>query len=491
MKRRLIAVLLCVSLLCGCSGAEESLPDENTPVQENGIVLLEPADTEQSVTSSEAEVLPETTAETATVQTNEESAETSENAPNEQDKQTVETETSEESASQESESVKPAEETNKQDNSAPSNETAYEYTRSDLDVLLKQAADSSYVTGLSVALFDQSGIVHTYNTGYADKENGVLCDDDTVYRVASVSKFVAALSLMTLYDKGELTPDSDLAELTGLPFKGNTPVKLWNLLTHTAGIGDTAAYQSAVNYKYGIKGGVYTPIEELLPNSSTGSVGAAYSYTNFGAGVMGAVIERVSGEYFCEYAYANLFAPMGLNAGYAIDQISDRSRIANVYLGGELNYTPKHSFRDCEYYRGYELGESYFTANTELLISCPDLARIGMMISGDGSFNGKHILSPEAVKLVNSVWYKTGGSFDMGLCTRIYDGNIVEGRTIYGHPGQALGNVCGLYYDPSDGTGVAICTSGSSSGTADNGVYSILNNCIKAAYNCWFDNMNE
>ena len=110
-----------------------------------------------------------------------------------------------------------------------------------------------------------------------------------------------------------------------------------------------------------------------------------------------------------------------------------------------------------------------------------------MMISSGGSYNGTQILSQEAADLINSVWFRTGGAFDMGLSVRIYDGTIVSGRTIYGHPGQALGNVCGLYYDPSDGTGIAVCTNGCSSSTAGNGVYTILNDSVKAAYSCWFD----
>ena len=78
--------------------------------------------------------------------------------------------------------------------------------------------------------------------------------------------------------------------------------------------------------------------------------------------------------------------------------------------------------------------------------------------------------------------------FDVGLCTRIYDGNLAEGRRIFGHAGCALGNVCGLYYDPSDHTGIALCTNGCYLGiNGENGVYDIIDDCIEYVYDTLFE----
>lgn len=357
------------------------------------------------------------------------------------------------------------------------------------DELAGQAAASNYAVGMSVALFKDGQVIHTFNTGYADKENQIPSADDTVYRVASVSKLVSAVSMMTLYDEGKITPDSPLTELTGIPFdrKGGEPILLWHLLTHTAGLGDNAYYSSAVDFKYGIKGGKYYPIAEVLGSGGSANPGTYYAYTNFGMGTAGAVIEKVSGEYFAEYTYLALFKPMHINAGYCVDQIRDRKKIANVYQGGALNYVPRESKRNRAYYREFKLGESYLSAATELLISAPDLAKIGIVISGDGTLNGEQILSREAVNLMNKTYFSVPGEHEMGLSVRKYKDTVVEGRTICGHPGQALGNVCGLYYDPSDGTGIAICTSGCNAGMSGNGVYRILDSCIKSAYQTVFD----
>lgn len=351
------------------------------------------------------------------------------------------------------------------------------------DRLAQQAADNHSAMGMSIALFKNGQVIHTFNTGFA-VENEIPCANDTVYRVASVSKLVSAASMMTLFDKGKITPYSRLTELTGIPFdrEGGSPILLWHLMTHTAGLNDNALYNSAVEFKYDTPGCKYYPLTEVLGSGGSITPGAQYSYTNFGMGTIGAVIEKISGEYFAEYTDSALFRPMGLNAGYCVDQIYDRNKIANIYQAGSLSYIPKNSKCNRAFYREFDLGESYLSAATELLISAPDLAKIGIVLSGDGTLNGKRILSKEAVDLMNKTFFSVPGEHEMGLSVRKYKDAVVSGRTICGHPGQALGNVNGLYYDPSDGTGIAICTSGCSAEMNKNGVYEILNDCITAAY---------
>lgn len=176
-------------------------------------------------------------------------------------------------------------------------------------------------------------------------------------------------------------------------------------------------------------------------------------------------------------------------AAYCADLISAREKAANLYLNGALSNTPKTWGRTTDYYELYGLGNSYHSAQAELLITTPDLARLGVMLAGDGSLNGKRVLSSEAVELINTTFFPDKGmGFDMGLTVRKYNGSIVEGRCIYGHPGQALGSVNGLFYDPADGTGVAICSVGcSSSVNAANGVYTLLDKCVKEVYRVFFD----
>lgn len=352
------------------------------------------------------------------------------------------------------------------------------------DRKIEECAEKNSVVGMGLCVFADGKVIYEIDLGYSDKENGIKCGNNTVYRVASVSKLVSAMALMTLYDEGKIDPYSDLEELTGLPYNGGyneNRVLLWNLLTHTAGLADGNTYLKAASNYYNVS--------YVMKNSrSGGEVGKNYLYTNFGVGTLGSVVETITGEFFHRFASRVIFDKLEMNAAYCADLLKDRSLCANVYQYGELRISPKSWGRNSLYYESFGLGNSYLTAQCELLISPKDLARLGIAISGDGSVDGVRILSKEAVDLINTPYFKSDSiPFDMGLCTRIYNGNLIEGRRIFGHSGCAYGNVCGLYYDPETKTGVSLCTSGCNIGAnPENGVFNIIDDCIKCVYDEFF-----
>lgn len=353
------------------------------------------------------------------------------------------------------------------------------------DEKIKQCADTNAVVGMGLCVFADGKVIYEIDLGYADRENGILCDENTVYRTASVSKLISSMALMTLYDDGVIDPYSDLEELTGLPYnypnsKGR--VLLWHLMTHTAGLVDSRTYTSSASNYYSVS--------YVLDNSRTGSEpGTQYNYTNFGMGTVGSIVENLTGEFFHNFADRVIFSKLDMNAAYCANLLKDRTCCANLYQYGKLKHSPKSWTRNSGYYEKFGIGNSYLTAQCELLISPKDLARLGIVISGDGSVDGVRILSENAVELINTTYYHNDNMpFDMGLSTRIYDGNLVEGRSIFGHSGCAFGNVCGLYYDPVSHTGIALCTSGCNIGAnSDNGVFNIIDDCIQCVYDTFFE----
>lgn len=346
------------------------------------------------------------------------------------------------------------------------------------DAELASAAEKYYVDGMSVAIFKDNEILHTYSTGYADIENKIPFTDETRCRVASTSKMITSMIMMTLYDDGKITPDSILSEVTGLPFdaEGKTPVKLWHLMTHTAGIKDTTEYKDE-NCQ---------DIKFLLKNSRTNyNPGEAYLYTNFGAGTAGAVIERLTDEFFFDYADKVLFKPLGMDAGYCIDMISDRKSVAKLYNYKGKAIDVQNWGRTSWYYKSIGLGNSCYVAQCELIINVKDLARLGMLMTNDGTLDGVTILSKDAVDLMEKRYFSTY-AYDMGLSVRIYD-DLIDNHTIYGHNGTAFGELSGLYYDPDTRTGIAIITNNCHLATDRNGFYMFNKICMQAAYDHVFD----
>lgn len=349
---------------------------------------------------------------------------------------------------------------------------------------ISECASDNGVVGMGLCVFADGKIIYEINLGSADKELGIPCDENTIYRVASVSKLISTMALMTLYDEGVLTPYSDLQELTGLPYNADSSkdrVRLWHLLTHTAGLVDGSVYKDSPSKYYSTA--------YVLEKSNLGYVpGENYLYTNFGAGTIGSIVEILTNEYFHSFADRVIFSRLDMDAAYCANMLKNRENCAEIYNGGTLSISPKSWGRSTYYYESFGLGNSYLNAQCELLISPRDLAKLGIVISGDGSLDGVRILSEDAVNLINTSYYQSDDiPFDMGLSTRIYDGNLIEGHRIFGHSGCAYGNVCGLYYDPVNHTGIALCTNGCYIGTnSDNGVYRVIDKCIKCVYDTFF-----
>ena len=358
--------------------------------------------------------------------------------------------------------------------------TVFQPDKERFSARLAEIYDKYGIIGMSVVLFDDGEIIHTENLGYADREQEIPCDDNTRYRIASISKLISTIGLMKMVEKGDIALDTKLTEATGIDYDwaySSGTVELWHLLTHTAGLFDTWSFEYEPNMRYSIN--------RLMANSHSGAEpGTTFNYSNFGSGSIGAIIERITGEYFHDYMDKTLFTPLGMDAGYVIDLIDDKESAANLYdYDGEI-LKPKEWGRNSEYYESFGLGNSYYSAQCELIITPSDLAQFGIALAGDGTAGGKTILSAESVAAMNKN-YISAENFDMGLNVRIYD-DVVEGRTIYGHPGNALGCINGLFYDPSDGTGIVFLTNSCLPYTDENGFYSAVYEVVTEAYNCFF-----
>ncbi|MBP5605309.1 MAG: serine hydrolase [Ruminiclostridium sp.] len=178
-----------------------------------------------------------------------------------------------------------------------------------------------------------------------------------------------------------------------------------------------------------------------------------------------------------------------MDAGYNIDLIDDKESCAVIYDFDGTEYNVPTWNRDREYYESFGLGNSYLEAQCELLITPSDLARLASALAGDGTVKecgGKRILSEDQIEKMHTVCINTD-FFGMGLGVRRYDGNLVSGRTLYGHPGNALGAVCGMFYDRSDRTGVVIMTNHCNYAMSENNdLYRLIDDTVNAVYDCFF-----
>lgn len=175
------------------------------------------------------------------------------------------------------------------------------------------------VPGVSIALVRHGKVEWVRAYGIANRENGRKVDINTLFQAGSISKPIAALAALQLFEKGLVRLDEDVNNyLQGWKIENNDLTKdekvtLERILTHTAGL--------TVHGFPGYKQYEDLPeIEEVLNgkgNTSKVKVnripGSNWKYSGGGYSIMEKVIEDVSDLPLEEYMKENILGPLGMD----------------------------------------------------------------------------------------------------------------------------------------------------------------------------------
>lgn len=347
----------------------------------------------------------------------------------------------------------------------------------------------SYQTmGASIALIKDGSIVDTFQYGRADRAENIPIDSDTYFRIASISKMVSAVGVMQLVEDGKLALDADLGDYFHFPIRNpyfpETLVTLRQVMSHTATLLDTYHYKEAtkpdgkIELLRHVLNGNYTHLDYM--KREPGTVAA---YSNFGGGLLGTLIEQVSGYTVDEYMNWKVFTPLNVGGGYHTPCLPYDANIAKVYDGRAGMMTLDLTDKTDEHFDA-EPEEAYVHTAGALVMTAEGLAKILIALAGDGSVYGYQLLQPETVEMMRTRQDNIGSvacDSRRGLNLNIITNQLVRNRTLYGHQGKAYGMICAAYFDPTDQTGVVLLTNGCDTATVDS-VAKIARSILTLAY---------
>ena len=176
-----------------------------------------------------------------------------------------------------------------------------------------------------------------------------------------------------------------------------------------------------------------------------GEPGQYVSYSNDCYGLLGAIIEKVSGRRFEDYMEENVLAPLEMGRSmYDLSDLQGFDNVTSLYIkdGEEV----KHK-------RHWQVAPP-FTACGWLKSTVLDLANYLRMYLGKGSWNGKQILSPDGIERM--IHPHAPYSRDRKYCygfTRLDD---YHGVTLIEHSGSLRGVASNIGFIPEKGLGVAV-----------------------------------
>jgi serine beta-lactamase-like protein LACTB, mitochondrial len=102
--------------------------------------------------------------------------------------------------------------------------------------LIQSHQASLNIPGISVAAVVNGQLAWTEAMGLADVENKVPATEDTVFRLASISKALTATTAMTLVENGKLDLDRPVRQYAKSWPEKKWPVTTRQLLGHLGGV---------------------------------------------------------------------------------------------------------------------------------------------------------------------------------------------------------------------------------------------------------------
>ena len=342
---------------------------------------------------------------------------------------------------------------------------------------IRQIMQEGKAVGLSVAVVKKGKVVYNQSFGMKSMEDNQPMTNDCIFRIASISKSFSATSIMQLVEADKVSLDADVSDLLG--FKVRNPsypdvvITLKLMMSHLSSINDSQGYFSfdainpAKNPNWAKCYNDYAP-------------GKGYQYCNLNYNMLGAVIEKVSGERFDRYVKKHVLDPLGLYGGYYVEEL-DKSKFAILYAydsSGKFIPSPGAYQQRAEVIAAYKMGEStpVFSPTGGMKISARDLARYMTMHMNFGK-NGKRIISKKSATAMQTPLSSDEG---YGLALEVTE-KMISGRQLTGHTGVAYGLYSAMFFDPKEKWGIVVITNGCDP-RYDNGYNAFIRQMVNHLY---------
>jgi CubicO group peptidase (beta-lactamase class C family) len=155
---------------------------------------------------------------------------------------------------------------------------------------------------------------------------GPVSAQSSLWRVASVSKVFTAIAIMQLAERGKLQLDEDVNKHLkhSVPNTFSQPITIRELLLHRSGLDDRFVGD-------GFHSGPQPSISQIMSETMPKRVyppDTVELYSNYGYGLLGAVIEDVTGQRFEDYVRTNVLQPIGMQESTFTQPLAEPSRMA-------------------------------------------------------------------------------------------------------------------------------------------------------------------
>jgi len=216
---------------------------------------------------------------------------------------------------------------------SPSNRPANKNSNSDIPARLLAHFDEKEDFSGTVLVAAGDSVIFDYANGMADKEQNVPINIDTKFNTGSVAKMFTAVAIAQLAEQDKLSFNDSIDKyLDSFPGDIGKKITIEQLLTHTSGLGDlfTPEYMSKMDEVDTVDGFMSFITNQPLRFEP----GSRHEYSNAGFVVLGAIIEKISGENYFDYIRNHITEPLGMADTAFYKKIDNVPNLARGYTGG-------------------------------------------------------------------------------------------------------------------------------------------------------------
>ena len=311
-----------------------------------------------------------------------------------------------------------------------------------LDRAMQAYVERGDVAGVVSLVARRGKVVHF--SAHGERDTGATMAPDAIFRIASMTKPIASVALMTLYEEGRfqlrdpiakwLPEFAEMQVASPLTYSGlgrgryttaaaAGPITVQHLLTHTAGLPNT--------YR-----GITKPDFDQIGQRGDGDTLADFSERvatlplNFDPGedweygratdLVGLLVEVISGQRFDRFLQSRLFEPLGMTDTHFFLPEEKLDRFSALYRPDEARglAVTERPTPDSRYVRE---PHTYFSGAGGLVSTARDYFRFHQMMLNGGELDGVRILGRKTIELMtlnhigdNEVWL-VGPGYGFGL----------------------------------------------------------------------------
>ncbi|MBO7258881.1 MAG: beta-lactamase family protein [Paludibacteraceae bacterium] len=301
---------------------------------------------------------------------------------------------------------------------------AFDLSRlSRIDSAFQGMVDDGLLPNAVTLVVHRGRVVHHAAYGWRDKDKGVLCERDDIFRIASQTKAVAVVGLMMLWEEGRFQLDDPIKRY--LPYfdspcvlvdydsvcgicetrPADKDITIRHLLTHTSGISYRGVH-GAIAQRYGVPTlnsldsvSLADMVEGIARLPLAHNPGEAFTYS-MNTDVLGRLIEVLSGQPVDVYLRERIFEPLGMVDTYFYLPREKESRLVKLYTFDTSTgafHPSDHPVFQTYPYAGAKMLHS---TGAGLCGTIEDYGKFCQMVLNGGVFNGHRLLGRKTLELM-------------------------------------------------------------------------------------------